>query len=57
MIKLEINKENLLRAKEEIIKKYMFVEEEKELKDQINLEINEILTSFENQDKEEILDE
>ena len=54
---MEINKELLIKAKEDIIKKYMFPEEKQQIEEEINLEIDEILSSFENQDEEEIIDE
>ena len=50
-------KEKLKLAKEDIIKKYMFPEEKQQIEEEINLEIDEILSSFENQDEEEIIDE
>ena len=54
---MEINKELLIKAKEDIIKKYMFPEEKQQIEEEIKLEIEEIISSFENQDEEEIIDE
>ena len=54
---MEINKELLIKAKEDIIKKYMFPEEKQQIEEEIKLEIEKIISSFENQDEEEIIDE
>jgi hypothetical protein len=44
---LEINKELLIKAKEDIIKKYMFSEEKKQIEEEIKEEIDKILLEFE----------
>lgn len=51
---MEINLDMLLKAKEEIIKKYMFEEELKEMDEKINKEIEDILTSFDDNNEEPI---
>ena len=54
---MENLKEKLKLAKEDIIKKQMFPEEKQQIEEEIKLEIEEIISSFENQDEEEIIDE
>ena len=54
---MENLKEKLKLAKEDIIKKYMFLEEKQQIEEEIKLEIEEIISCFENQDEEEIIDE
>ena len=54
---LEINKELLIKAKEDIIKKYMFPEEKKQIEEEIKEEIDKILLEFEEQKEEEPIDE
>ena len=54
---LEINKELLIKAKEDIIKKYMFSEEKKQIEEEIKEEIDKILLEFEEQKEEEPIDE
>ena len=54
---MEINKELLIKAKEDIIKKYMFPEEKKQIEEEIKEEIDKILLEFEEQKEEEPMDE
>ena len=54
---MENLKEKLNLAKEDIIKKYMFLEEKQQIEEEIKLEIEKIISSFENQDEEDIIDE
>lgn len=55
---MEINKELLIKAKEDIIKKYMFPEEKKQIEEEIKEEIDKILLEFEEQKEEyDLLDD
>lgn len=54
---MEINREILKKAKEDIIKKYMFEEEKKQMEDEIEKEVQKILIEFSNAKEEEPIDE
>ena len=54
---MEITRELLYKAKEDIIKKYMFIEEKKQLEEEIREEIDKILLEFEEKKEDEPIDE